>query len=97
VKLLVHLIEDEVISPGATVYLQDVLDNREGHDDDVKQLIVECVECQTMDTDANKFRSDQMDQTLYTLTAISAVFLPAQFLAGGWGMNFVYMPELDVK
>jgi Mg2+ and Co2+ transporter CorA len=93
-RLLVHVIEDEAISPGATVYLRDVLDNLEGHDDDVKQLIVES---EAIDTDADKFRSHQMDQTLYTLTVISAVFLPAQFLTGVWGMNFVYMPELDEK
>lgn len=30
-----------------------------------------------------------------TLTVISAVFLPAQFLTGVYGMNFVDMPELS--
>jgi Mg2+ and Co2+ transporter CorA len=91
-RLLVHVIEDDAISPGATVYLRDVLDNLECHDDEVKYLILEC---QTLDADAEKFQSRKMDQTLYTLTVISAIFLPAQFLTGVWGMNFEHMPELD--
>jgi Mg2+ and Co2+ transporter CorA len=91
-RLLTHVIEDDAISPGATVYLRDVLDNLECVDDDLKLLIVEC---QALDMDADKFQSRQMDRTLYTLTVVSAVFLPAQFLTGVWGMNFVQMPELD--
>jgi Mg2+ and Co2+ transporter CorA len=91
-RLLTHVIEDDAISPGATVYLRDVLDNLECVDDELKVLLVEC---QALDTDAGKFQSRQMDRTLYTLTVVSAVFLPAQFLTGVWGMNFVEMPELD--
>jgi hypothetical protein len=91
-RLLTHVIEDDAISPGATVYLRDVLDNLECVDEELKLLIVEC---QALDTDADKFQSRQMDRTLYTLTVVSAVFLPAQFLTGVWGMNFVQMPELD--
>ena len=91
-RLLTHVIEDDAISPGATVYLRDVLDNLECADDELKLLLVEC---QALDTDADKSQSRQMDRTLYTLTVVSAVFLPAQFLTGVWGMNFVEMPELD--
>jgi len=93
-RLLFHVIEDDDISPGATVYLRDVLDNLEGYDEECRQLLAEC---EGVDDEAEKFQSRQMDQTLYTLTVISAVFLPAQFLTGVWGMNFVYMPELDER
>lgn len=31
------------------------------------------------------------------LTVISAVFLPLSLMAGIWGMNFEYMPELKIK
>jgi Mg2+ and Co2+ transporter CorA len=91
-RLLVHVIEDDAISPGATVYIRDVLDNLECFDDELKHLIEVC---QGLDSEAEKFRSAQMDRTLYTLTVVSAVFLPAQFLTGVWGMNFHNMPELD--
>ena len=90
-RLLTHVIEDDKISPGATIYLRDVLDNLEGYDEDVRQLLLNC---QAVDDEADKFQQQQMDQTLYTLTIISAVFLPAQFLTGVWGMNFEEMPEL---
>lgn len=78
-RLLTHVIEDDAISPGATIYLRDVLDNLEGCDEEVRQLLLHC---EAVDDDADKFQSRQMDQTLYTLTVISAVFLPAQFLTG---------------
>lgn len=90
IRLLVHVIEDEAISPGATVYLRDVLDNLECHEEEFRQLLVDC---ESMNVQADKYQSKQMDRTLYTLTVISAVFLPAQFLTGLWGMNFEYMPE----
>jgi len=90
-RLLVHVIEDDSFSPGATVYLRDVLDNLEIHEEDLKNLIVKCEE---VDVEAEKLQARQVDSTLYSLTVISAVFLPAQFLTGLWGMNFHDMPEL---
>jgi len=93
-RLVTHVIEDDAISPGATLYLRDVLDNLEGMDDEVKRLIEDC---QDLLHEADKFQSRQMDQTLYTLTVVSSIFLPAQFLTGVWGMNFTNMPELNEK
>jgi Mg2+ and Co2+ transporter CorA len=81
-RLLTHVIEDDAISPGATVYLRDVLDNLERSDEDLRQLILDC---ESIDSEANKFQSVKMDRTLYTLTVLSAVFLPAQFLTGVYG------------
>lgn len=37
------------------------------------------------------------NQTVNRLTVISAVFLPLSLLAGIWGMNFEYMPELKYR
>lgn len=93
-RLLTHVIEDDAISPGATVYLRDVLDNLECSDEELRQLISDC---EGLEKEADKMLSRQMDLTLYTLTVVSAVFLPAQFLTGVWGMNFTHMPELDKK
>lgn len=94
VRLLWHVIEDERISPGPTVYLRDVHDNLEAYEDEVRNLMVEC---EAVDEEADKHHQRAMDSTLYTLTVISAVFLPAQFLTGVWGMNFEQMRELDVS
>ena len=64
-RLLTHVIEDDAISPGATIYLCDVLDNLEGYDEDVRELLAVC---EAVDDDADKHQSRQMDNTLYTLT-----------------------------
>ena len=80
-RLLVHVIEDDSFSPGASIYLRDVLDNLEIHDDDVKELIATC---DSVDTEAEKLQAKQMDSTLYTLTVFTVTILPAQFLTGKW-------------
>jgi magnesium transporter len=36
----------------------------------------------------------RLNQVMKVLTVISTIFLPLTFLAGVWGMNFLYMPEL---
>ena len=83
-RLLVHVIEDEAISAGATVYLRDVLDNLECHDEELRKLIADC---QSIENQAEKYQSRQMSRTLYALTVLSAVFLPAQFLTGVFGKS----------
>mmetsp|Transcript_26409 Transcript_26409/g.39036 ORF Transcript_26409/g.39036 Transcript_26409/m.39036 type:complete len:567 (-) Transcript_26409:35-1735(-) len=92
IRLVTHVIEDPAVSPGATVYLKDVLDNLEYQDEEIKQLIIDC---HNADAEADKCQLNKRDSTLYTLTVITAFFLPAQFFTGVWGMNFVSMPELD--
>jgi magnesium transporter len=39
--------------------------------------------------------SHHMNEVMKVLTSVSAIFLPLTFLAGIYGMNFVYMPELS--
>ncbi|MBB6097665.1 magnesium transporter [Deinobacterium chartae] len=39
-------------------------------------------------------QSNRMNEIMKTLTTVSTVFLPLTFMAGVWGMNFQYMPEL---
>ncbi len=41
--------------------------------------------------------SHQLNKTMQVLTVITAVFVPLTFLAGIYGMNFDYMPELHIK
>jgi magnesium transporter len=38
-----------------------------------------------------------MNDVMRFLTIISTIFMPLTFIAGVYGMNFKYMPELDWK
>jgi magnesium transporter len=38
--------------------------------------------------------SNRMNEVMKTLTIISTIFIPLTFIAGVYGMNFQYMPEL---
>ncbi|GGR08371.1 hypothetical protein GCM10008957_21390 [Deinococcus ruber] len=42
-------------------------------------------------------QSQRMNEVMRTLAAVSTVFLPLTFLAGVWGMNYQYIPELHWK
>ncbi|MFX1469619.1 MAG: CorA family divalent cation transporter, partial [Promethearchaeota archaeon] len=39
--------------------------------------------------------SNKMNDIMKVLTIISTTFIPISFLAGFYGMNFIYMPELS--
>jgi magnesium transporter len=39
--------------------------------------------------------SNKMNNIMKTLTVVAAIFIPLTFLAGVYGMNFKYMPELE--
>ena len=39
--------------------------------------------------------SNRINEVMKILTIISAIFIPATFIAGIYGMNFKYMPELE--
>ncbi len=41
--------------------------------------------------------SNKTNQVVKLLTIISSIFIPVTFIAGVYGMNFKYMPELDSK
>jgi magnesium transporter len=40
-------------------------------------------------------QSHKMNEIMKTLTVISAIFIPLTFIAGIYGMNFTYIPELN--
>lgn len=41
--------------------------------------------------------SNRLNQIMKELTIIATIFLPLTFVVGVYGMNFKYMPELDIK
>ena len=41
--------------------------------------------------------SNRMNEIMKVLTIIATIFIPLSFFAGVYGMNFVYMPELQEK
>ncbi len=52
----------------------------------------------SLDSASNFYYTTQghkMNEVMKTLTVISSVFLPLTFIAGIYGMNFKYMPELN--
>jgi len=53
----------------------------------------------TMDIRDNyiSVNSHQTNQVMKILTIITSIFVPLTFIAGVYGMNFVYMPELSWK
>lgn len=42
-------------------------------------------------------QSNRMNAIMKVLTIISTIFIPLTFIAGVYGMNFEYMPELDTE
>jgi magnesium transporter len=40
--------------------------------------------------------SNKMNEVMRVLTVIATLFIPLTFIVGIYGMNFKYMPELDV-
>ena len=41
--------------------------------------------------------SNRMNEIMKVLTIIGTIFIPLTFIVGVYGMNFKYMPELDMK
>jgi magnesium transporter len=41
--------------------------------------------------------SNKMNEVMKLLTLIATIFIPITFVAGIYGMNFKYMPELEWK
>ncbi|GAB3996656.1 magnesium/cobalt transporter CorA [Spirosoma daeguense] len=83
--------ESELIQPGTMPYLRDLADH-------VNQVI-ESLESYReliaglMDV-YYSIVNNRMNSVMKTLTIISSIFIPLTFIAGIYGMNFNYMPEL---
>ena len=64
-------------------------------------LIDDCDQIELrLESNVNLFFSVQghkMNQVMKTLTVVATIFIPLTFIAGIYGMNFSYMPELGWK
>jgi len=86
--------ETELIKPSTDIYLRDV------HDHTIR--VIDSVETfrdllsGMMDIYLSSV-SNRMNEVMKVLTIITTIFVPVTFIAGVYGMNFDYMPELHSK
>ena len=86
--------ETDLIDPSIDIYLRDVydhtiqvIDTLESYRDMVSGLL---------DIYLSSI-SNKMNEVMKVLTIIATIFIPLTFLAGIYGMNFAFMPELQWK
>lgn len=84
----------EFIEKGTELYLRDVYDHVI-QVIDTTQLFVDII-TGMLDTYLSSI-NNRMSEVMKVLTIISTIFIPITFLAGVYGMNFNYMPELNQK
>jgi len=95
-----HFVNDARIGGAAKMYLEDVEDAIDQNLGDISQLQEMC---RTLAEAHEGYLDQRMNATLFVLSIVSAVFLPAQFITGVYGMNFVDpdgtpgMPELELE
>jgi magnesium transporter len=86
--------EQTLVSRTTRTYLRDVYQ----HCVQIIDIIETFRELAASLTDLNlSMASHRMNEVMKVLTIISTVFIPITFLAGVYGMNFHYFPELDWK
>tara|TARA_Y100001972_G_scaffold91682_1_gene112256 strand:- start:2293 stop:3318 length:1026 start_codon:yes stop_codon:yes gene_type:complete len=75
-------------------YFQDVIDHLNyliSSFDTSREMLRDLMDLQQSN------QNNERNNVMKTLTVVSAIFIPLTFLAGLYGMNFHYMPELDYK
>ncbi|PYE55031.1 magnesium transporter CorA family protein [Deinococcus yavapaiensis] len=81
----------EVQAQEIALYFRDVVDNLSRvHDslDSSREVLSNVLNVNL------SVQQARVNDVVKTLTVVSAIFLPLTFLAGVWGMNFEFMPEL---
>ncbi|ETL99349.1 magnesium and cobalt transporter CorA [Phytophthora nicotianae] len=93
-EVLKNIIESKDFDATVTDYVRDVHDHVVVALDDIEQQLQMCRQLTEEYRDA---KANQMNYVIYTLTVVTTVFLPGQFLTGVYGMNFDEMPELHER
>lgn len=83
--------ESPLISPSTTPYLRDVYDHTIQVIDTIetfRDMVSGMLDIYLSSV------SNRMNEVMKVLTIIATIFIPLTFIAGNYGMNFEYMPEL---
>lgn len=83
--------ETKLINPSTDIYLRDLQDHVTRVIDTVETYrdLLSGIMDIYLSTNANK-----MNEVMKVLTIMSSIFIPVTFIAGVYGMNFEFMPEL---
>ncbi|ETL79188.1 magnesium and cobalt transporter CorA [Phytophthora nicotianae] len=93
-EMITQLMESNDFEGETLRYFRDVQDHVTVIDETCDRLLDRC---HSLVNDFHNARHAQQNEVSYTLTLVATVFLPAQFLTGLYGMNFVNMPELQYE
>ncbi len=84
--------ESPLIQPATGIYLKDIYDHTIQVIDTVetyRDMLSGMIDIYLSSL------SNRMNQVMKVLTVIATIFMPLTFLAGVYGMNFKYLPELE--
>lgn len=84
-------IESTLVQKNTSIYLRDVYDHTIQVIDTIESF--RDMLSGMLDTYLSSL-SNKMNEVMKVLTVIATIFIPLTFLAGVYGMNFQYMPEL---
>lgn len=86
--------ETEFIKPGTLLFFRDLQDHSTRIIDTVETYrdLLSGIMDIYLSTNANK-----MNEVMKVLTIMSSIFIPVTFIAGVYGMNFDFMPELKSR
>jgi magnesium transporter len=84
--------ESALISDNVIIYLRDVYDHTIQIIDNIETL--RDMISGTLDVYLSSV-SNKMNEVMKVLTIVATIFIPLTFIAGIYGMNFKYMPELE--
>ncbi len=87
-------VESEIITPTTQIFLRDVYDHIVQTIDTTETLRE--MTSGILDVYLSSI-SNRMNAVMKVLTIIATIFIPLTFVAGIYGMNFNYMPELEWK
>ncbi|KAF1322128.1 Cora metal ion transporter, partial [Globisporangium splendens] len=90
-EVIVQLCESNDFTGEILRYFRDVQDHIAIVDEDCDKHLDTC---KSLTEELHNIRAVQQSDVSYILALVAAIFLPAQFLTGLYGMNFENMPEL---
>jgi magnesium transporter len=85
-------IDSPLITDATKIYLRDVYDHTIQVIENIETF--RDMSASLLETYLSSL-SNRLNEVMKVLTIISTVFIPLTFIAGIYGMNFRYMPELD--